>query len=462
MRIVLAGMGLMGFQVARTLAEEGHELVAIEADPQRTREISNRLDCLVITGRANNPEDLREAGLERADFFIALTSSDEVNIIACMLAAAQAPDIKTIARVRTLDYGKGRIFQNLGTGLSYVINPETESAISIVQSLSYGATSDIVAFRDMDVQIRSFTVPEDSPLVGQSIMEISRKSASPFLVILVNRDDNHFVPKAATRLKEGDHLFLTAREMDFEAVFKSLGKVHKPLRSLLFVGAGRITMAVLSYLKHRKGKFSRVNQSITVVESDYDSCKQIAEAFPEVRVVNADVSDENIFEEEQLELHDAVIACSNLEARNIVSSLYAKRRGVGKAIALVQSGNYTSIARQLDVDVAISLKSAVASSILRIIREQHVADIQTLGEGVEALEFILPEGSVLAGKALKDVTLPPDCLIIALKRGESSVIPKGSTTFEDGDRIFAICPQDHLEALQTAIRETRLRDRGEA
>ncbi len=463
MRILVGGAGVIGFQVARTLAADGNDVVVLDFNDNVVKDLANRLDCMSVHGRINNLADLLKAGLASCQVFVALTGSDEINIISCALVAAEFPAIKTIARIRTLEYGQGRLYQTLEAGIDHIINPETSAATSILTSLAYGAVSDIVSFQNMDIQVRNFRVNIGSQLHNQKIGEAARGLNTKFLIPLIGRNDGYLIPSGEATIKENDQLFIAAREQDFDAVFEFLGKKQQAVHNVLIVGGGRIAEAVASYLdgSNRLGGFDKGlvglrhmfgRRRVRIVEEDYHRCKYLADSLKHSLVIHGDIADENLFKEEQLADCDVVVACTDLEERNVLVGLYANRLGVSRSICLVDSSNYVGIARQLGIDVAVSLRLSVANSILSIIREGQVENVQSLGDGsIEILEFIVDQKSLVSGKTLMALGFPSETLVMAIQRGLDNFIATGPTVLEPNDRILVLTRRNHSGRIQDMI-----------
>lgn len=452
---------MVGYQVARTLAADGQDIVLIDPDGDVVRDAVNRLDCMAVQGRANNLADVLKAGIQDADYFIALTGSDEINIIACALVGAEFKNARTIARVRSLDYGQGRLYQTLESGIDYLINPDTETAVNVLTALAYGAISDIFTFEGMDIQIRNHVLGQGSRLNGKKIMDLAKEIGRKFLMPLIHRGDKYLIPTGETEVRDGDTLYLAADMKDFDHIFEVLGKSQRTLKSVLLVGGTRITEAIAGYLCGQTRLYgvgglevAGINRlygkrKVRIVEEDYDRCKELADKFPHALIVHGDISDEALFDEEQLADCDVVVALSENEERNIIAGLYAKRRGVRRAVSLVYSGNYLSIARHLDIDVAISLKNSVANTIQSIIREDKVESVQAIGDGtIEIIEFVLDEGSRVIGKPLMQVPFPSETLVLALQRGKESSIARGNTELAPQDRVLVLTRKEHAHLVQ--------------
>lgn len=461
MNVVITGAGAVGFQLARQLVDTGHDVVLIEKDRGQANYVSSRLDCMVINDVGNNLTVLRNAGCETADYFIAVTDSDEVNMIACALVQSEFPNLKTVARVRNLDYGTEKITNRQMLGINYIVNPEIEAARAIIQSIRRGALSDVMLFQHAQLQIRPVSVASGSLFCDKTLQQAAGQLTVPFLIATVMRDNEYIVPSGDTILRSGDILYLVASEEDFEMIFQRMGKVKHSLRRIIIVGGGKVGVEVARFLLQkdeqptgflrffRSLKSAKKAVHVRIVERDYERCKTLTERFPEALVVNADISDEEIFDEEHFADADLIVAATENQELNIVSGLYGHSLGINRTIALVKQAGYARIATNLGIDVAISFKQNMVNSILTYMRRGAVSSVHSVADGrIEILELPVSTKSRVIKKAIRDISLPAGSLILAVARGESNVIPTGDYQILGGDHIVVITGKEHVDRVQ--------------
>ncbi|MFP4068143.1 MAG: Trk system potassium transporter TrkA [Spirochaetaceae bacterium] len=465
MKVVIAGGGAVGFQLARRLIAEERDVVLIEQDRAHANYASQRLDCLVLTGIANNVETLRQAGTQDADFFVAVTNSDEVNMIACAMVATKFDRPKTIARVRNIDYATSRTSGRSFLGMDYVVNPEIEAAQAIIRSIERGATSDVMLFERAGVQMRHVTVDRDSPFKDKSLQEIHRNFRFSFLVAVIVRGADYIIPSGNTEITEGDLLYIVATEETFEGLFRHLGKHRQQLKRIVMIGGGRVGSLVLDHLfgagARRKGKGvvrrivggrAGARPSVKVVERNYAKSRQISERYPDALVINADVSDEGIFEEEHFQNSDLLIAVTDNEELNIVSAVYGKTLGIRRAVVLVNKLNYAKMAVNVGIDVTVSIKYAVVNSILKFIRRGKIRSLHSISDGrLEILELTVDSGSRGDGNRIEDIKLPTASLIVSVARGDEHVIPHGGYVLRADDNIIIITKKEHVDRVEAVF-----------
>jgi len=460
MKVVIVGAGAVGFQLAKQLISEKRDVVLIEKSPETAARVANALDCLVITGEGTNREILRNAGTATADYFVAATDSDEVNMIACGIVSSEFQVKAKIARVRSIEYQASKLAEKRFLGIDYVVNPEIEAAQAIIRAVDFGAVSDIMAFEQSRVQIRNIVVERDGPLTGRTLQELSGTMPASFLVAVVVRDNRYLVPSGKTRLEVGDILYTVANEGDFDAIFNSLGKGRSDLNKVILVGGGRIGRQVAAHLLKgvpSRSVFQRVSRRLTgregrqvkIVERDYQKCKELMDEFPRALVIHADISDDGVFEEQHFANADLVIAATDNQELNIVTALYAKRQGVKRAVVLVNRTSYAPVAAQLGIDVPVSRKNAIVTTILRFIRSGAVRSVHAISDGrIEAIELTVAGESRAVGRAIRDLPLPGDTLIVALERDGMSLVPGGQSVIRGNDHLIIVAKKEHGDRIQ--------------
>ena len=469
MKVVILGAGAVGLQLAKQLIDEKKDVVLIERDPEQARLASNRLDCLVINRPGNSIEALREAGTDKADFFIAVTDSDEINLIACALAESEFDVGYKIARVRNIDYSGTGVAEKSFLGIDYIVNPELVASQAITRTIEHGAVSDIMLFEQSNAQMRHLTVEPNSVLAGRTLAELVEEIATPFLVAIILRHSRFIIPDGRTRLESGDILYVVATEPKFDDLYREIGKTRIEIRKVVIVGGGKIGRTVARHLlqgrrQHRVigNLFGALREekrrSVKIVDRNYERCKQLSEELPEAMVIHADISDEGVFEEEHFANSDLVIAVTGSQELNLISAIYAKSIGVRRSMALVNKTNYTRIATQLGIDVPVSLKNSMVNSILKIVRRGNVKSVHSIPEGeLEVLEISLDPTTQVAGKRIQDIKIPQGALIVSVLRDDQTHIPRGSYVLRGGDHIIILARLSHIEEIQTMFSKSNER-----
>lgn len=442
MNAVILGAGVVGFQIASSLIDEGRDVVVIEKDPERARHISNHLDCIVINEEGNNVVTLRRAGIEKADLFISVTNSDEVNMIACAIVSSEFNVPVKIARVRNLDYSQAKIFEESFLGIDYIVNSEVETSMAIVNTIHYGAISDVMLFENSSMQIRNFTIDENSLFNNRSLKELRITLDIPFLVAGISRNDTFIIPTGDTRLQTGDNVYILAREEFTPELHSRTKDKEQKLERIVIVGGGKIGRLVAKYLLDSKRK-------ITIIDNDYDHCKLLSEQFPSALVLHSDISDEGIFEEEQLNSYDLIVTTTNNQELNLLTAVYAKSIGLKRSIALVTKSNYLTIASSLEVDSTVSPKMSTVDAILKYIRRGNIRSVHSLFDGkAQVIEFSLDTTSRSINKKIMELRFPEDSLILSVIRNGIDHIPLGQFELKAGDTVIAIAGKNSITKLE--------------
>lgn len=443
MNIVIVGAGEVGTHIASQLVAEQKDVVIIEKDPACAARASNMLDCLVVTGEGSNVDVLRQAGAENADIFIAATSVDEVNMISCFVAGSAFNTPIKIARVRNVDYMRGGLLKNSSIGIDYLVNPEIEAAFDIVQTVLHGASSGIFAFQGTNAQLRDFLVKDDSIFNGVLVKNIRSLIDQNFIVAGVLRNEMLHIPKGDFQILTGDHIYIVALGKSFNKILTRAGMTVDKLKRIVLVGGGLIG-------KHITGMLIEDGKDVRIIEKDYEKCKELSALYPEATVINGNISDQDVFEEENIAYTDAIITTTQSEELNILAGVYAKSKGVKRAVALIDKLNYTTLATNLGIDSCISAKLSSVDAILKFIRKGNIKNVYTIFEGqAEAIEFIVSGSNHnIVGKKIMDLKLPAGCLIITVQRHRKTIIPTGSFVIEEGDSLITFVAHDEISRLE--------------
>ena len=445
MTIVIVGAGEVGLHIANQLVSGSKDVTIIEKNPEIAARARDSIDCLVIIGEGTNVETLKAANVDKADIFIAATSIDEVNMMSCFVAASEFNVPIKIARVKKVEYIKNNLLKNSDIGIDYIVNPELEAAEDIIHTVNSGATTGIYTFGASRAQLRDFIIKDDSPFVNVHITEVRKILAQNFIIACVVRGDQIFVPKGDFQLLEGDHIYVVAIGRSFNAIFNKIGLTVDKLKKIIVVGGGLISKQVVSQLLE-DGKI------ITIIEKDFEKCKELSSLFPEADVINGDISDREVFQEENLGSADAIVSTTANEELNILSGVYAKSKGVKRAIAVIDRLNYTPLAGNLGIDSCISAKLSSGDAILKFIRKGKIRNVYTIFEGTaEAIEFKVSKKSPFLGKKIKDLELPEDSLILSVQRNRKTYIPTGDFEIALRDIIIIFITIDQIKELEDLI-----------
>ncbi|HON44293.1 MAG TPA: Trk system potassium transporter TrkA [Planctomycetota bacterium] len=438
MKTIIVGAGVVGFEIACQLITDGHDVVIIEKNRERYKQIEKHLDCTTINESGTDIKILRQAGVQDADFFISVTESDEINMILCSIVTSEFPNCIKIARIRNLEYQNPKVVQNLG--IDHVVNPEIEAVQTIINTIKHGATSDIHEFENADFQIRNIHVSEDSYFYDKTVWEIKQTLEKDFLIIGIIREGQLIIPNGSTVVEDNDLIYLIADEKTLDDIFTLEGRPKKQLKKIIIVGGNKIGQEIIYYMLKKK-------KQVTLIDKDPKVCKYIKEEFPNALVLTADITDETIFQEERLENYDLMITTTNNQELNILTSIYAKAIGIQRTMGLVVNSNYLKIANRLGLDAIISPKLSVIDKILRIVRKGNTKAVHSIFDGsTQIIEFLITENNKLIGKTLKEIDIPKDTLIVSRTRDNKAEIPHGNTQFQLHD-IASVLVRANPESL---------------
>ncbi len=465
---MIIGAGFTGVELAKRLDEQQNKVTLIDNDPEIIEHISCRIDGNVVLADGNNLQNLEDAGLSKIDALVAVTSSDEINMITCSLVDSVYPDILKIARVRNYSYytntsnatlKHAEAFSNKKRplyGIDYMVHPDVEAANAIVNAVNHGAISDILSFgSNDDFELAALQIEKGSKLDGLALKDI--RTVTDKKIIFAFREtknsDNDAMtsslPSGNTILNAGDRIgFLTLRE-NIASVMELCGTKNDAIKKVGLVGIGKIgTLVAERIIKIEKTSLMKKifgakikNQTITIIDTDKKLCKAAEQKFAEAKVLNADATDSSFINEEGINKYNLIICATHNHELNLVISAYLESLGVEKTIALVAQSEYCVIARKLGIDVPIPLRDTVIDSILSHLHGKRVQGIHTVSNGeFEIVECDIAQTSKVVGKQLKDISKPGEYLILLVKKPTSRgfELPQGNTVLSAGDHIVLI------------------------
>lgn len=451
MRIVIIGDGKVGDTLTQVLSQEGHDIVVIDRDPKVIEHTVNTFDVLGISGNGASYKVQMEAKVNKADLLIAATSSDELNILSCMVGKKIGAK-NTIARVRNPEYSEQLLFLKEELGLSMVVNPEMETASEISRILRFPSALKIESFARGRVDLVEIKIAQGSPVHGKSLQEIGKQYGTKILVCVVQRGDEVFIPNGSFVLHEEDHITLTGDPGEITEFFKRIGIYKEKSRSALIIGGGKIGF----YLAKRLAKSG---MRVKIIEKDEERCVMLSEMLPRVEIVHGDGSEQELLNEEGLAEYDACVALTDIDEENIVISMYAESLRVPKVIPKI---NRLSLLKMLDdvgIDSAVSPKDVTADRIARFVRAMQnsfdITSVETLcklvDQKVEALEFRVTEDIPFIGIPLCDLKLKPHLLVACIVRKGIAIIPGGSDSMQPGDSVVIVTADHILQTLDDII-----------
>lgn len=449
MLIHFAGGGHCAEYVARRLIREGHDLVLVEQDEGRCRELGESLDAQVITGSVASLATWRRAGLANADMFVACTASDETNVMACLIANELAPGAVKALRLRSPEFTDlQRMLADLGVRVDRVMHPESDIVARILRVLTVPGVADIRNFADGRVKVYSMNIEAGSWLAGQRLREFERlEGAAHTRVCVIFRGAKVMVPDDGQVLAYGDHIYVatTRDELDASLAFMGVERLEK-VRQVFIVGGGEVGLELARAL-------GKEGVAVKLFERDARRSEYLAGELPRAVVVNADGTDQETMLRENIEGANAFVSLTPDDDDNLIACLLARRLGVDKVVPLLDRLNYLPLAQRLGINTTVSRRVKAADALLEYIRKGGVLSVRTLGEEeVEAMELeVLPE-SGYANKPLADIKCPPGTRIAAIVRPDGTVtLPDAASVMHPGDRAVFFVLESSVRQLESAV-----------
>ncbi len=450
MKIVIIGDGKVGHKLTTQLADENYDITLIDQNEGKLKTALNELDIFCITGNGMDAEVLKQADVPHADLVIACASTDEMNMLSCLIAKRLGAK-HTIARVRNPIYYRQIDLLREDLHLSMTVNPELTTANEITRVLLFPETSKVETFMKGRVELVEYPVYNDSPLVGLSLAEIYKKFQIQILVCAVKRGNEVYIPDGSFVLNSGDKLHIAAAHQNLKSFFKSLGRKSVKVKNVLICGGGHISFYLARQLL-------QIGMQVKIIERKQERCEALCELLPKATIIHGDATDHDLLIEEGISNADALVSLTGMDEENIILALFAKIQGVDKIIAKVNEDTRVQMVEGMGIDSIVSAKSATADAILRYVRARknsqsnvNVESMYRLVNGkVEAQEFIIKEECEFTNIPLKNLRTKENTLIACIGRNRKVIIPNGDTQMEKGDSVIVVtknCAIRHLSEI---------------
>ena len=437
MNIFIAGGGKVGTLLTRLLTAEGHDVTVIDSDASILRSSVERYDVISVHGNCASMEVLQHAGIKDADLLIACTNLDEVNLLCCTTAHAMNKELHTIARIRNPEYTEQIYKMRDVFGLSMVINPENRAAAEIERLLKYPGFLRRDTFAKGRTEIVELRVDSRSKLCNVRLMDLRNIVRCQVLVCAVLRDGSAIAPKGDFVLREGDRIFVTALSHNLTTLLKNLGIITHRVRNVTICGGGRISYYLAS-------KLEKSGIACRIIESNQERCMELCELLPGTDIIHADVSEQEMLDEEGLAAADALVTLTGQDELNMIVSAYATSQGVPQVITKLGHTRNRSVIDSLALGSVISPRELVCGNIVRYVRAMEhqngaAITVHSIADGqVEAMEFLVDEHTLFCEKPLKEIKLKPNVLIVGIAHGGNNEIPNGDSKFRQGDVVVVV------------------------
>lgn len=443
MKIIIIGCGKVGFALAEELTHENHDVTVIDVSARRLQEVEDDLDALQIVGNGSSIGTLIEAGVNDADLLIAVTGSDELNLLCCLIAKKQG-NCQTVARVRNPIYNKEIDFIKQSLGISMIINPEMAAAVEIARLLRFPSAIKIDTFAKGKVELLKFRIKPEFKLDQIPIYELPARAKCDILVSGVERGEEAYIPNGNFVLQNGDLVSIIASPRNAAAFFSNIGLKTNQVKNCMMVGGGTIAIYLAKQLLDMKIR-------VVIIDKSLERCEKLAEILPEAMIVHGDGTNKKLLKEENLENAEAFVTLTNMDEENILLALFARENSKAKLVTKVNRISFDNIIDQLDLGSVIYPKYITTDYILQYIRAMQNSigsNVETLyhilDNKAEALEFCICENSPVVDIALKDLKLKSNLLIGCIHRKGKVMIPRGNDCIKVGDTVIVVTTQKGL------------------
>ncbi len=447
MKIIVVGCGKIGTKVLSSLVKEGHDVVAMDKDPEVIDEITNIYDAIGVCGNGADCETLEEAGIADTELFVAVTESDELNMLSCFLAKRMGAK-HTIARIRNPEYNDASLgFMRHHLDLSMSLNPDIMVARRLFHVLRLPTAAKVETFAGGRFEIVEILLKQNTAVDGMSLIQLRKKYSEKFLVCAVQREDRVYVPDGNFVLHSGDRIALTASPSEIHKLLKHLGILKKQARNVMILGASRISFYLAKML-------ILSGNNVKIVDKNKQRCEEFAEKLPGADIIYGDGAKREVLLQEGLRSTDAFVALTGMDEENILISYYATSLNVPKVIAKINRDEFISMAEKLGVECLISPQRTVSDMIVRYARalknsmDSSVEKLYKLmDDNAEALEFVAKADCELLNIPLKELELKRNVLVAGIVRGRKIVIPDGDDAIMEGDRVIILAAGRRVDNL---------------
>lgn len=452
MKILVAGCGKIGVTVIDSLSAEGHDVTAIDRAPATLESITNVYDVMGVCGNVADHDVLSEAGAAHADLFVAVTDSDDTNMLSCFLARKMGAK-HTIARVRNPEYNDhSLVFLKQHLGLSLTINPEQLAARELLNILKFPSAIKVETFSHRNFEMIELKLKDDSLLDGLNLSQLRTRFDARFLVCMVQRESEVYIPGGSFILRSGDRIGLTASPAEMQKLLRELGVLQKKARSVMILGGSR-TAFYLARLLENGGN------SVTLIEKDAAMAAELSASLAKTVVIHGDGTQQELLLEEDLNAKDALVALTGIDEENILMSIFAASQNVPKVIAKINRDELATLAEGLGLDTIVSPRKIVSDVVVRYARalqQSRGSSMETLyqlNDGkAEALEFLVQDEPRLTDIPLKDLVLKQNVLIAGIIRDRKTIIPSGNDCILAGDRVIVVAANQRLQEITDILK----------
>lgn len=452
MKVIVVGLGKVGRNILRCLTDEEREVTVLDTNEEKVQAAVEKYDVNGFCGNGCIAEDLKEAGVSTAGLVVAVTASDEQNVLCCMISKSLGAK-NVVARVRDPAYNKQIDFMRENLGISRLVNPERALAEEVARVIRFPAAEKVYAFGDGKAEIVEMTLPQGCALCGKKLSEIiTADKRYSVLIAAVLRDGETFVPNGNTILRAKDVINICGKHYDISDFLHDYGMLKKKGQYAMLLGISKKTYYLAELLD--KNGFR-----VKIISPNAEKCEQIKNSVDSAMVICADFNDPEVLETEGIDDVDALVAMSDYDENNVMTSIYAKKKNVGKVVTVMQNDRYEDLFDSIDLGGVISPYHVVADEISKYVRSLLVPEgsgilslYKIADDEAEALEFAINGNRAFAGKKVRDIALKDGVLMAAIIRGKTLIIPNGATAVENEDLVIIVTTRELVSSLDDVLR----------
>ncbi len=452
MNIIIVGAGKVGEALIENLSKENHNIIVIDEKADLVEKLVDTYDIIGTVGNGAAYDVQINAGIGRTDMLIAVTNSDEVNILCCILGKKLGA-VYTVARVRNPEYLSQMEFMRDEIGINMIINPEYEAANDIFRILQFPVAANIETFAKGRVNLVEIKLEEQSDLIGMSLIDLRKNSKLDILICVVVRKEEIFIPNGDFVLQEGDRVYVTGTTRQLIVFFQKQGIYKSSVEDVLLIGGGKISY----YLAQ---KLIKHGIDVKIIELKKERCIVLSEKLPEAVIVNNDGTLQEVLNEERISKYDACVSLTGIDEENIVTSMYAAGQGVPKTITKISRRNLIAILKKVGLESFITPKNIMATRIVRYVRAKQNSkgsNVETLyrilDNQVEALEFNVSSNFSKIGLTLEEMPIKENIIVAYILRGNELIYPRGKDVILEKDRVIVVTTEKYLRDLNDILED---------
>lgn len=451
LKIIIVGCGKVGANLVDQLSKEGHDITVIDKKAEKIQDITNIYDVMGLVGNGASYSTQMEAGIEETDLIIAVTDSDELNLLCCTVAK-RVGKCAAIARVRTPDYSEETGYLREQLGLALIINPELEAAREVARILYLPTALEVNLFAHGQAELVKFKVPEGNLLNGLSLAYLGKNITNDILICAVERNGEVYMPNGDFVLQSGDVVSFVSERHIARDFLKQIGLATRQVKDTMIIGASKAAYYLAKELLN-------MGISVKIIEKEKENCESLSVKLPKAIIINGDGTDPDILKEEGIETVQSFIPLTGIDEENIMLTLYAKQVSKAKVVTKINRVNYKQVINNLDLGSLVYPKYITSEAIIAYVRAKKNSmgsNIETLyhmfDSRVEAIEFIVEENSKVSGVPIKDLKLKKDVLISFINHNGHIIIPTGNDEIEDGDTVMIVTKNTGFTGIDDIVR----------